>query len=562
MKRILIILIAVLLVMVMVPIGSGCKATTAETTAAATTAAAETTVAATTAAETTAAEEEIPGKVELESYKVLLEENPKYGGIFKYGLTMEPDQLDNHLANLQSTFFCGDPMNGFLWRWLPDMSGYISELATNVVWQNEEKTVILIELRDDVTFHNGEKLTAEDVKASLDRAISDESIHKTNLSEVDRIEIVDDYSIKVFFKKFGAGFLDYIPKIAIYPKSIIENDVESLKTNPIGCGPFEFVEWQRGYKIVLKKFDNYFREDLPYLDGMEIIFFADSATLTYAIENGEIDMVTDVGIDQITVIPKDNPNIEPYFDPIMGMAWIGINMADPLFKDNKDLRYAIRYAIDPRVFAANMSVKENDPVLTFAQADPRLANPKWEWDESWYDIEKAKQFLEDAGYPNGEGLPAIDIIVPDTPFEDYMGDLAQAQLAEIGINLNVFVLPVPEYITRAIAGEYGLNCCGDTHDVDPGVKITQYFTPGGAIEWGSFYTYNQELIDKIGEQAIETNREKRLQLIRECWDISLEEMPIIWLHKRPNNELRWNYVENYIGIPNTIFYLIYIHLDK
>lgn len=544
MKNFFILLIMIVLITSFMLVGISCKTTTATETTAAETTAAETTAAATTAEEGVTA----------------AEEGPKYGGILRIASVAQPTTLDNHKFQGQSIILCvTDLMNDFLYRWNEDYTKLVPHLAKSWEW-NEDKTVMTLELRNDVKFHNGEGMTTDDVKASLERCMDPDvgSGHYSFLAPIQDIEIIDNYNMKIILNEFTSGFEEYLTRIAIMPKSIIESDPDSLSTNPIGAGPFKFVEWIKDQAVVMEKFDDYYIDGVPYLDGIEWRAYAESSTMHIALENQEIDMVYWSDSQQVVDIPERNPEIKPIFTSTFGAMYLAFNTSKPPF-DNKLLRKAVRYAIDPRSYAENYSPGCR-PVLTMLEADPRF-DQYWNWDESWYDLEKAKQYLEEAGYPNGEGLGQITVVGANNP-ERYMSELVQAQLKKIGINCQTIVPNVPDQWPLWRNGDFNIAVLGSIGAEDPGFAINSYFIPGGALTWAGFFDNNQEIIDLYNQAIHEIDATKRDEMYVEIYNIVLEELPLVYLHNIVFPRLEWDYVKGGVYWPDVMSDLTTIWLDK
>ena len=139
-------------------------------------------------------------------------------------------------------------------------------------------------------------------------------------------------------------------------------------------------------------------EGFPYLDRIEYRLYEESATIHAALENKEIDIIDNTDAQHVQYMPERDPNIVPILSDVAGTMYIAFNMQMEPLKSNKNLRKAIRYAIDPRIFGENYS-PGTTPILSMAQNFPSTYREEWNWDESWYDLEKAKEYLDKAGYP-------------------------------------------------------------------------------------------------------------------------------------------------------------------
>src|SRR5215471_1389164 len=133
-------------------------------------------------------------------------------------------------------------------------------------WYTTDSKNYTFFLRKGVRFHNGREMKAADVKFALDRAVNPETKHpyRTQYEAIQDVIVKDDYTITVALKRVDATFLYTLARqgSVIYPREA----VDSLKTQPLGTGPFTVAEWVRGDRIVLAKNKDYWVKGLPYLD--------------------------------------------------------------------------------------------------------------------------------------------------------------------------------------------------------------------------------------------------------------------------------------------------------
>jgi len=174
-----------------------------------------------------------------------------------------------------------------------------------------EPTLWEFKIKKGITFHNGEMLTAEDVKFSFDRTITDGAIdypephtspRKGLCGPVERVEMVDEYTIRLYLSGPWPVFLPFMGSHHILPKDYFEEvGTKGFIENPIGCGPFKFVEGNLDEYIVMERFDDYFGgpEDLPpagpaFLDRVVFKFIPEASTRVAALKAGEVDIITGV----------------------------------------------------------------------------------------------------------------------------------------------------------------------------------------------------------------------------------------------------------------------------
>lgn len=258
---------------------------------------------------------------------------------------------------------------------------YLPSLAKS--WEfNEEGTAITFELRDDVIFHDGSKMTAEDVVYSFDTIMA-AGYANVLTSFMEKMEKVDDTHVCLTFKMPYGPALECIAQssLGIFPKAAYEKDPEGFVRNPIGSGPYKFVEWQSGTSITMEANEDYF-EGAPAIKNVTFAMFS------FKGENG-------------------------------------------LFAD-ENLRLAVAHAIDKE--AVLLGALEGEGTLANALVPSYCTGLSAEYEGPAYDPELAKEYLAKAGYPDG-----LDISVRCSANDKYYKpmEIIQAQLAEVGINCTV-----------------------------------------------------------------------------------------------------------------------------
>src|SRR5216683_2852865 len=181
-------------------------------------------------------------------------------------------------------------------------------------WYTTDSKNYTFFLRKGVRFHNGRELRAADVKFALDRAVNPETKHpyRVQYENIQDVIVKDDYTISVTLKRVEANFLWTVARqgSVIYPREA----VDSLKTQPIGTGPFTVADWVRGDRIVLVKNKDYHVKGLPRLDRVTFRFITDPNAVQAALKAGDIDAsLFGLGAEHVQDLQKD-----PRFSVIIG----------------------------------------------------------------------------------------------------------------------------------------------------------------------------------------------------------------------------------------------------
>ena len=266
----------------------------------------------------------------------------KPGGELRAALTGEPDVLDP----ATSSIYTGAQVYEGIFSKLIDMdpSGqFVGDLAT--AWKQVDPKTWRFELVPNASFHNGEKFTSADVKYTFER-ILDPKTASAYAGLYSQIESVDasDPAVAVFHLKspFGPFLTNLATNGQIVNKKAIESGDPAR--NPVGTGPFEFVEWVQGDHITVKKNPNYFKPSQPYLDGVTFRFLPVDQSRIDALAAGELDWIDAVPLNQVPTLKADS-RFTYVTSPVAGIPdFLALNTRKPPFDDPK-VRQAVALAI-------------------------------------------------------------------------------------------------------------------------------------------------------------------------------------------------------------------------
>ncbi len=387
-------------------------------------------------------------------------------------------------------------------------------------WSQPSNTEWLFKIKEGVKFHDGTEMTSEDVKFSIERSKESPNV-KHVLAEVEKVEIVDKYTVKVTTKVPFAPFLFTLAHagVSIMPKAYVESGDDW--TNPIGSGQYKFVEWVSGDKVVLERFDDYFdKEEMGKAKKMVFKIIPEGTSRTIALETGEVDVIATLEtIDSDKV--KENPDLTLYEKPSTTIAYAGMNVDNPPF-DNPLVRKAMNYAIDKDATlivslngAGSIAESVTSPALLGYKAGPYT-----------YDPEKAKELLKEAGY--GDGLN-IEIWASGDE-RKRSAEVIQANLSEIGVTAEIKMYEWGAYLEATNSGKQPMFVLGWTSNPDPDATLTPQFSKG-SIGGQNRTRYVNEKVEKLLEDGrVELDLEKRKAIYNELHETVMEDAPWVPLY--------------------------------
>jgi peptide/nickel transport system substrate-binding protein len=449
------------------------------------------------------------------------------GGTLKAALTGEPDTLDP----ATSTIYTGAQVYDNIFSKLIDIDtdgSFVGVLATD--WTADDDRTWTFNLVDNATFHNGEAFTADDVKYTFQRILDPEtaSSYSPLYDTMENIEVVSPTQV-VFHLKSPFG--PFLSNLANNGEIVNRKAVESADParNPVGTGPFQFVEWVQGDHVTLEKFDGYFREGLPYLDGIEFKFLLVDQGRIDGLSGGELDWVDAVPLQSLSSLSTD-PSYTYVTSATAGIPdYLALNTARAPF-DDKLVRQAVYWAIDRTQIrdvaysgAGEVGIEEVPTGSTWHDG-ASVVTP---------DLDKARGLLEQAGF--GDGLTVEYLGLPQYPELLKTGQVVREQLKQIGITMDIKQVDVSIWFDAFVKGDYQITSAYQERTIDPDNFYSLVVRSGGVINTTSYS--NPEVDDLIDQARVETDDATRSQLYQQIRQIVFDDAPIIYAHYETINYL-------------------------
>ncbi|MEO0383820.1 MAG: ABC transporter substrate-binding protein [Pseudomonadota bacterium] len=391
-------------------------------------------------------------------------------------------------------------------------------------------------LRQGVVFHNGQTMTAEHVLASWERFMDEETSWRcrdrfdgSGRLEVTSVEAPDDATVVFTISEPSPLFLKDMARFDCGATAIQHPDAWADGwQRPIGTGPFRFVEWRPGERIILERFEDYVADDgprdgmtgdkTPMVDRVLITVVPDSASAKAAMRAGEVDLM-DISTSDADELREAGFEVLIQPTPAWGTFLISRHserMANPA------LRQAMARALDMEQLAMLMGYEGHNaspipPISSFYTSGQ---------DRTYgYDVETAQALLEEAGY-DGEPIRLITSRRSATMFDQAV--VAQAMWRAAGIETEIEVLEWGTQLDLYRSGEYDIMSFGFSARLDPALSWDMFSGEQQRKVWD-----NPEALDRIGMLMSETDPDARAGISDELMDMFLEQVPAIGLYSQP-----------------------------
>lgn len=532
----------------------------------------------------------------------LLKGGIKQGGIFRTNLTSDISSLDPPRMAKQSEILVGQQIYEQLIELDHATLQPIPELASR--WEiTPDGLTYTFHLRTDVHFHDnpcfpngkGKRLTASDVKFSLTRSIDaraqslgaefftscvlgarefyDATIEAIRKKEEPRVKDVsgfivqDDSTFIIRLKEPYAPFLYHLATsfASITCQEAVKYYGKTLSRNPVGTGAFVFVKWEDDREVVLKRNPKYWGRDslgnpLPYLDGISFKFLKEMSAQFLEFQKGTFDESVGIPPEFVAKIFDANGNVQEPFKqyrlqscPELRIDYIGMLYTDSLFRKTK-LRQAFSWAID-RMKIVKYVLKNQVVLPTGIVAQGIEGYDNRDLMQVDYNPEKAKAFLAEAGYPNGNGLPELTLhtfIGAKYAYNKEVAEAVQAMLQEIGVKVSVVQSEYSTHLQQAYLGQlrFFIGSWGADYP-EPETFLNLVY--GGVVPRGkdeesyiNLSRYSNPEFDTIFRQALKTSDEqKRYALYKQAEKIALDDAAILVCYHRLSYRFEQPYVRNY-----------------
>lgn len=476
------------------------------------------------------------------------QEQPRRGGTLVYALGSDPAHFNLAITTDLNSQQAATHMFSQVLRVTKD-GKFTGDLAES--WHMAEDGLIYtFKIRQNAKWHDGRRLTAEDVRYALaDINMKYNPIASTGFGAVDKIEAPDDTTLIIRMKTPFPAFLPWsFVNQWIYPKHVYEGtdprQNERNYKNPIGSGPFMLREYVRGSHIIMERNPHYYMSGMPYLDRVVAKFIPNNAARVLALETGEVDYVSIYNLPASAV-----PDLRKHKDLTVfthrnrvnyGGIMAHINLRNEYLR-RKEVRQALYSAIDRKLLVeravAGLAEPASSPVSSLHEPwfNPAVAN------KYPFDPKKAEALLEQAGAKRGAGGRRFSLRI------SYAGngeggalqsaaEIMREQVRDVGIDL---VLEPKDYAVwmegAHLKWDFDLSMGSYQTGPDPAIAVSRlYITRNIQKMMGrNLMGYSNPKVDELFDAAEgELDTQKRVKLYHEVQGILADEVPVLWLWDR------------------------------
>ncbi len=444
-------------------------------------------------------------------------------GTLEVALEAEPPELD---PNLSSAYVDRQVMASIYDRLVDiDENGKIVPMLAKSYDVSDDGKTYTFELEQGIKFHDGTPFNAEAVKFNLERYQEKDSVRSTELEPVKSVEAVDEYTVRVTLDRPFAPFLAVLTDragIIASPKAIEEGGGRISK-NPVGTGPFEFVERVRGDHITVKKNPDYWREGLPKLDTIVYNGIDDENVQYQNLRSGELDLIDSIPFVEFENL-QESGDYRVSVVPGLGYQGFYLNTQQPPF-DNKALRQAVYRLVDREaiVKAVLRNVGGTPANSPFSKQSFAYSKESDSYPEP--SVAAAKKLLEEGGEPNGF---SFTYKTDPSPASQQLGQVVQNNLKPAGIDVKLEQLEFGTLLEDSSNGNFEALALGWSGRIDPDLNIYDFVTTNGDFNDSG---YSNPKVDRLLNEARTISDEgRRKELYTQVMEILHEDVPYVYTY--------------------------------
>ena len=476
---------------------------------------------------------------------VWAQDEPIRGGTLMVGLADDPPELDPHLTSSNAARTVLHNIFATLVE-IDEELQVVPGIAHS--WDiSEDGKSFTFYIREGVLFHDGTPLDAEAVKYNFERMTDREfgSARAGELAFVETVTVDDPLTVTVTLSQPYGGFL---PALASWSGMMVsptaaEEHGRNFSQVLVGAGPFKFVERIRDDRLVIERFDGYFKEGLPYLDRVVYRPFVDVDSRILNLESGAVHIINTVPGKAVKQF-QESQDITLSSVGGLGFRGIWINTKS---KDlgSPERRAAVSACIDRQVVVD--AVFGDAAVPAIGPFSPATWVVDEEDEAPARDLDRARELLAKAGVPDGFSFQLL--ITPDEE-SIRVASIYAAMCREVGIEIDIQQGEFGSIISRMGEGNYTAAQIELSPRNDPDLSAYPWFHSQGGVNWS--YYENEEMDDLLDRARASVDQEYRRELYRQALDIFNRDFPYIFTSHLQEMKAYRNNVKGYRHIPDSM----------
>ncbi len=444
--------------------------------------------------------------------------------------------------------------------WLNDDGELVPALAED--WTvSDDGRVYTFELRQGVTFHNGDEFTADDVVFTWERGKGQDITYREDFLAAEEVRKIDDYTVEVVLEEPSSMMLLQMNEHWGILSKDYHDEVgeQGYLDEPVGTGPFSFVEWSQGDRIVLEAYDDYRDDEYPMVDRLVYRPIPEASTRIAALRNDDIDIVSGLSPEQADSIEGDeNVNLITYpKDRVYYIAFNNMTTGVDTPIESKEVRRALSYAIDYQAIIDNIFNGQAERVAGFVVPGNLGYDPSIE--PYSYDPERARELLDEAGYSDGFSMEMAGPSDTYVNFEDVLQAVA-GYWDEIGVDVDLRFMESGRYwdlqSQRKLPPMFGDSWSSSTGEAFPRLVGS---VGGRDASYGAWL--DERLVEFVREIKLTPDQDERAEVYTEFLEYMKEDPPFIYLYQPMAFEAARTRVNGYEPRVSEQIYLKGVSLD-
>ncbi len=475
---------------------------------------------------------------------------PKRGGTLVVGYQVEIPQLEPHTSPGTSSVRFHQLIYNSLLKFDDNLQP-VGDLVQDGWKVSDDGLTYTFTLRPNLKFHNGDPVTADDVKFTIERILDPKvpAIGRSFISSVASVDAPSADTVVLHLSKPSAALPVYLAgyETVIISKKVAQSGDLSKIENAIGTGPFKVDKWVPDSYMTLVRNPNFHESGKPYLDGLRVNIIPTEDDLLAAFRANTLDMTW---TDNATFAKKADAvsQIKVVRVPALAYNLFFVQTAVPPL-NNPDVRTALSYALDRNALIQGASLGEGVLSGPIPPGNKRWARPVTDWADYKPDVAKAKQMLSAAGYADGFSFTMFTQ-TSNPAHAPAMAQIAQAQWAQVGVKVNIQLMEFAAWVQKWLKADITIVPANNSGAPDPDFYLYRYFHSTGNLQFisGNFHTAELDALLDKGRQS--SDYATRKAAYDKAQEILVNGHPFFWTYSGYQYTLQSKRVQGFTALAN------------